>query len=135
MVAHRRGRLAVPRHEATHDARGAFRERRGFGRPRGVGDPASSDSLLRLVALSPLSAIRYPDEVATPARRKTSFEIDFGKVESAKEILGTHTLTDTVDAALDEVIRLRQRRRLVELLFTPGRLQLDDPEVMAGAWR
>ncbi len=69
------------------------------------------------------------------ARRKTSFEIDFAKVASAKEILGTDTMTATVDAALDEVIRLRQRRRLVELLFTPGRLDLDDPDVMAGAWR
>lgn len=69
------------------------------------------------------------------ARRKTSFEVDFVKVESAKAILGTSTLTDTVDAALDEVIRLQQRRRLVELLFTPGRLQLDDPDAMAGAWR
>jgi hypothetical protein len=56
-------------------------------------------------------------------------------VESVKEILGTRTLTDTVDAALDEVIKLQQRRRLVEMLFTPGRLQLDDPDVMAGAWR
>lgn len=73
--------------------------------------------------------------MATTARRKTSFEVDFDKVASAKEILGTHTLTETVDAALGEVIRLDQRRRLVELLFTPGRLQLDDPEVMAGAWR
>jgi len=73
--------------------------------------------------------------VGTATRRKTSFEIDFDKVASAKEILGTHTLTETVDAALDEVIRLRQRRHLVELLFTPGRLELDDPEVMSGAWR
>lgn len=73
--------------------------------------------------------------MAMTARRKTSFEVDFAKVESAKEILGTNTLTDTVDAALDEVIRLQHRRHLVELLFTPGRLQLDDPEVMAGAWR
>jgi hypothetical protein len=46
-----------------------------------------------------------------------------------------HFNPDTVDAALDEVIKLQQRGRLVELLFTPGRLQLDDPEVMAGAWR
>jgi hypothetical protein len=73
--------------------------------------------------------------VANAARRKTSFEVDFDKVESAKEILGTKTLTDTVDAALDEVIKLQQRHQLVEMLFTPGRLQLDDPEVMAGAWR
>lgn len=70
-----------------------------------------------------------------PSKRKTSFEIDFDKVESAKQILGTRTLTDTVDAALEEVIKLQQRRCLVEMLFTPGRLQLDDPVVMAGAWR
>ena len=79
--------------------------------------------------------ICYPGAVVTRARRKTSFEVDFAKIHSVKEILGTTTLTDTVDAALDEVIQLQQRRRLVELLFTPGRLQLDDPEVMAGAWR
>ena len=69
------------------------------------------------------------------AKRKTSFEVDFDKVQSAKEILGTRTLTDTVDAALDEVIKLQQRRHLLEMLFTPGRLQLDDPDVMARAWR
>ena len=73
--------------------------------------------------------------MAMTTRRKTSFEVDFAKVESAKQILGTKTLTETIDAALDEVIRLRQRRHLVELLFTPGRLQLDEPDVMAGAWR
>jgi hypothetical protein len=68
-------------------------------------------------------------------KRKTSFEVDFAKVDSAKSILGTTTLTETVDAALAEVIKLEQRQRLVELLFTEGRLDLDDPEVMAGAWR
>jgi hypothetical protein len=73
--------------------------------------------------------------MVTSSKRKTSFEVDFAKVEAARHILGTKTLTDTVDAALDEVMKVRQRQRLVELLFTPGELQLDDPEVMAGAWR
>ena len=41
----------------------------------------------------------------------------------------------TVDAALEEVLKLQERQRLVELLFEPGALQLDDPDVMAGAWR
>jgi hypothetical protein len=82
-----------------------------------------------------LTSNRYPKWVANSEKRKTSFEVDFGKVASAKEILGTRTMTETVDGALDEVIKLEQRRRLVELLFTPGRLQLDDPDVMAGAWR
>ncbi len=79
--------------------------------------------------------IRSPPWLRRQFGRLSSFEVDFAKVESAKAILGTTTLTDTVDAALDEVIRLKQRQRLVELLFTPGRLDLDDPEVMARAWR
>ncbi|MGN6256892.1 MAG: hypothetical protein ACTHN3_03950 [Solirubrobacterales bacterium] len=69
------------------------------------------------------------------SRHKTSFEIDTEKVAAAKEVLGTKTLTDTVDAALAEVVKLRQRRQLVELLFRPGALALDDPEMMSGAWR
>jgi hypothetical protein len=73
--------------------------------------------------------------MATTARRKTSFEVDFEKVDAARDILGTRSLTDTVDAALGEVIRLQERGRLVELLFEPGALQLDDPDAMAGAWR
>jgi Arc/MetJ family transcription regulator len=68
-------------------------------------------------------------------RHKTSFEIDTAKVAAAKEVLGTKTLTDTVDAALSEVVKLRQRKTLVELLFRPGALELGDPEAMSGAWR
>lgn len=73
--------------------------------------------------------------MATSPRHKTSFEIDTEKVAVAKEILGTKTLTDTVDAALSEVVRSRQRQQLVELLFRPGALALDDPETMSKAWR
>lgn len=73
--------------------------------------------------------------MSTASKRKTSFEIDPEKVAAAKEVLGTRTLTDTVDAALSEVVRVRQRRTLLELLFRPGALELDDPEVMSGAWR
>jgi len=69
------------------------------------------------------------------SRRKTSFEVDTAKVAAAKELLGTKTLTDTVDAALSEVVNVRQRKTLVELLFRPGALDLDDPDVMSGAWR
>lgn len=68
-------------------------------------------------------------------RRKTSFEVDFAKVAQAKAVLGTSTLTETVDAALGEIIRLHDRRRLVEMLFTPGVLDLDDSDVMRSAWR
>lgn len=73
--------------------------------------------------------------MSATSRRKTSFEIDPAKVDAAREVLGTQTLTDTVDAALSEVVKVRQRKTLVELLFRPGALELDDPEVMSGAWR
>jgi hypothetical protein len=73
--------------------------------------------------------------MATATRRKTSFEVDFEKVDAARDILGTRSLTETVDAALAEVIRLQRRQRLVELLLDPGALELDDPAAMAGAWR
>jgi hypothetical protein len=73
--------------------------------------------------------------VARLSRRKTSFEVDFEKVDAARGVLGTRSLTDTVDAALDEVIKSRERQRLVELLFDSDALELDDPAAMAGAWR
>ncbi|HYM45318.1 MAG TPA: hypothetical protein VES65_04065 [Solirubrobacteraceae bacterium] len=73
--------------------------------------------------------------MSTATRRKTSFEVDFAKVDAAKDILGTATLTDTVDVALAEVVKLEQRRRLAELLFAPDALELGDPDVMARAWR
>jgi Arc/MetJ family transcription regulator len=51
---------------------------------------------------------------------KTSLEIDHEKVGRAKEILGTRTLAATVDAALDEVINLQARRRLMERIRREG---------------
>jgi Arc/MetJ family transcription regulator len=79
--------------------------------------------------------IRYIDCMGTAARRKTSFEIDMAKVDAAKDILGTKTLTETVDAALSEVVKRQQRRELLDLLFDSDAFALDDPEVMKGAWR
>jgi hypothetical protein len=45
---------------------------------------------------------------------KTSLDIDHAKVDQAKEILGTRTLAATVDGALDEVISLAARRRIID---------------------
>ena len=45
---------------------------------------------------------------------KTSLVIDRKKMDEAREILGTKTLAETVDAALDEVIALAARRRLMD---------------------
>lgn len=76
-----------------------------------------------------------PRRKRAPAVRKTSFEVDFDKLEAARKLLGTRTLTETVDAALDEVVKIQKRRELFELLSTPGVHALNDPDVMAGAWR
>ncbi|HEX7290459.1 MAG TPA: hypothetical protein VF250_04950 [Conexibacter sp.] len=76
-----------------------------------------------------------PRRKRAPSVRKTSFEVDFDKLEAARELLGTRTLTETVDAALDEVVRIEKRKELFELLSTPGVHDLNDPAVMAGAWR
>jgi len=45
---------------------------------------------------------------------KTSLRIDREKIAEAGGILGTETIADTVDAALDEVINLQRRRRVME---------------------
>jgi Arc/MetJ family transcription regulator len=51
---------------------------------------------------------------------KTSMVIDRKKAAQAKKILGTRTLAETVDHALDEVIRLAARRRLMERIRRDG---------------
>jgi len=51
---------------------------------------------------------------------KTSLVIDRQKVADAKKILGTETLAETVDGALDEVIRLEARRRLMRRIEREG---------------
>ena len=51
---------------------------------------------------------------------KTSMVIDRGKVAQAQDILGTKTIADTVDAALDEVIRLQKRRQLMDRIRREG---------------
>jgi hypothetical protein len=51
---------------------------------------------------------------------KTSMIIDRAKVDEAREILGTKTIAETVDAALDEVIALAARRRLMERIERDG---------------
>ena len=51
---------------------------------------------------------------------KTSMTIDRRKVADARKILGTKTMAATVDAALDEVIRLEARRRLWDYIRERG---------------
>jgi hypothetical protein len=51
---------------------------------------------------------------------KTSMVIDRKKAAEAKKILRTSTLAETVDRALDEVISLEARRRLLRRIEREG---------------
>jgi hypothetical protein len=60
---------------------------------------------------------------------KTSMVIDRRKVEEVRRLLGTTTIAETVDAALDEVINLAARRRLVERINRDGGIGPDPEEL------
>jgi Arc/MetJ family transcription regulator len=66
--------------------------------------------------------------------RKTSVAIDELLLASAKDVLGTKTVKDTIEQALLEVLRTRARRDEVQALSTMEGSDLSDPEVMTGAW-
>lgn len=66
---------------------------------------------------------------------KTTLVLDEAKLRRARKVLGTKGIKDTIDRALDEVLALAARRRLVEKLRRMEGIDLDDPKVMAGAWR
>lgn len=71
----------------------------------------------------------------TSGVRKTTLVIDEDLVQQAQAALGTRGLKATVDRALHEAIAVAARRRAIEQLRTMTGLELDNPEVMAGAWR
>ncbi len=62
-------------------------------------------------------------------------DIDDDKLDQARELLGTKTIKDTVDRVIDEVISLERRQRLSERLRLMKGIDLNDAEIMKGAWR
>lgn len=66
---------------------------------------------------------------------KTTVDVDQDKVSAAREILGTRTLKDTIDRALDEVLAQKATELLIRRLQTMDGLELGDPEVLKSAWR
>jgi hypothetical protein len=55
--------------------------------------------------------------------------IDRKKMEQVRQLLGTTTIADTVDAALDEVLDLAARRRLLERIDRNGGVGPDAEEL------
>lgn len=68
--------------------------------------------------MPPVRYLQVEKQISKPD--KTSLVIDRKKVATAKKILGTQTIADTVDAALEEVIALAARRRLLERIGRDG---------------
>jgi hypothetical protein len=60
---------------------------------------------------------------------KTSLSIDREKAEAAAAVLGTRTLTATIDAALTEVVSRERRRRLMERIRRDGGIGPSDEEL------
>ena len=67
---------------------------------------------------------------------KTLVDIDDNLLEAAREVLGTSTKKDTVNAALREVLAAQERRRAsVELIMWGRRNEPWDDSVRDRAWR
>ncbi|WP_419551667.1 hypothetical protein [Candidatus Poriferisodalis sp.] len=52
---------------------------------------------------------------------KTFVAVDRGIAAQAAEILGTATLSETIDASLREIVNVKLRLELVEILSEPDR--------------
>jgi Arc/MetJ family transcription regulator len=66
---------------------------------------------------------------------KTLVDIDDNLLEAAREVLGTSTKKDTVNAALREVLAAQERRRAaVELIMWGQRNEPWDDSVRDRAW-
>lgn len=66
---------------------------------------------------------------------KRLVDIADDKLAQARDILGEATIKGTINAALDEVIALSQRRRLLERLADQRGVDLGSEEIMREAWK
>jgi hypothetical protein len=55
--------------------------------------------------------------------------IDRAKVDKARRILGTTTIAETVDAALEEVLDLEARRRILDRIDRDGGIGPDSEDL------
>jgi Arc/MetJ family transcription regulator len=65
---------------------------------------------------------------------KTSVEIDLEKLNRTREILGTESIRDTIDAAFREVIRVAAVRDLVALAEDGAFGALLEPDAVDQLW-
>lgn len=77
----------------------------------------------------------YPDDMAEAERRRMSVTIDVDNLAAVKELLGTKSATETINAALQKILDGEERVRLAKEFFDGDGCDIRDPEVMAKAWR
>jgi Arc/MetJ family transcription regulator len=66
---------------------------------------------------------------------KRLVDIDDDLLREAATVLDAKTMKETVNSALEAVVLAAHRRRHGAQLASMEGLDLDDPKVMAGAWR
>ncbi len=66
---------------------------------------------------------------------KRLVDIDDELLEAAKALLGAATMKEAVNRSLEAVVLADRRRRHADRLEAMRGLELDDPNVMSGAWR
>jgi Arc/MetJ family transcription regulator len=66
---------------------------------------------------------------------KRLIDVDDELLAEAQKRFGAKTIKETVNRALDEYIKLELRRDHIDQHINIDGLDLDDPEVIKGAWR
>jgi len=66
---------------------------------------------------------------------KKLVDIDVEILEEAKRILGLGSYKETVNAGLREIIAAAARRREIERFTSTDEHDVEDPDMIASAWR
>lgn len=66
---------------------------------------------------------------------KKLIDIDLEVLARAMEVSGASTYKEVVNAGLREIIATAARRREIERLLDPEPADIDDPAIVAQAWR
>lgn len=66
---------------------------------------------------------------------KRLVDIDDELLKEATTILGATTMKEAVNRSLESVVAAARRRRHADRLQDMRGIDLDDPQVMSGAWR
>lgn len=66
---------------------------------------------------------------------KRLVDIDDDLLDEARTLLGATTMKETVNRSLESVVLTARRRDHADRLASMDGLDLDEPQVMSGAWR